>query len=1420
MNKTGIGIRTGVVFAILLFPAMAFAWGPHPQITRAAVEVLCSESARQTCEEWEKTLGKGALASIGRDLEAYCWMPDQAHQDLGAYFANDYLLFRALPFLAGHGYDPKSSPTLPQICGIYFRRALQALRTETLTEASRWMGTMTHYLEDAGAPPHAKGISGPLHGPMENWLNASRIAIPGYTPRLVGVTEAEAVKGIEKRVQDLITFSAKLAEEALPLVQKGESERAQVEPILLQAALECARVLADALHTLFTLRTREQVPPTSLKGIVHAPEIPFHKNKGACVALLDNDRFISAARKGQPGSAISEAATDYFTHSAADGSYIFHHIPAGVYRVAAWKLGARWAISEPVSLRAGETAVVDISLPATDPPNNLLRNPDATLHYLSPDAPEYWSRGSGYGGLHGFPVSAVFTLPRNSSFRLGAALTDRTASVLFRFWEAWHSPLSEILRLTDSDLQAGGVMFRTGDRGVHGVVIVETQRPLKEALDKVWVVEEKQPAINYACEFYVAPNGNDAWSGKRAEHLAGTNEGPFATLQRAQSAAREWRAQNPGAQLPLRVVVSEGTYYLTEPLVFTPQDSGSEKSPTVFAAADGAAPVVSGGREIRGFRRDPQKSDLWVAHLPEVQEGKWFFTELFINGRRYTRARHPNTADYWFSAEKKLEIENATGGFVYAQGDMKRWENLSETEVVLLRVWDVSRYRLTSVDETTRVARFRVPPDLKSITHWGEHHPYYLENNRAFLDTPGEWFLDRSSGMLTVWALPGDDLGKAQVVAPVLSHLMRFAGTADAPVQHLRFEGLDFRHCAWSLPPDGYDGHQADVVIGGGVEGDYARHIQFRRCSFREQGRYAINLRRGCRNIVIDGCHFTDLGAGGVLLGDFATMLPPAEDETRDNTVSNCEIHHTGQVFPSAVGIGVGYAHHNRIAGNHVHHTSYTGISVGWGWTDQPNGAHDNIIERNYLHDIQLVMGDGAAIYTLSRQPGTVIRSNVIHDVFGAYTFGSGIYLDNNSSEILVENNLVARTIGASLVNNAVGRDNIIRNNIFALAATDVFHINRCKNNRIEGNIIYIREGSLGDWTDESVSVIDRNLYWFAGQGEFIFPGGRTFAEWQSTGRDKNSIIADPMFGNVSLGDFTLKPASPALTKLGFQPLPYQRTVGAAPPDWRDDPRLVKLFRLQRGVRSRSFTPQLVNVEEVGQQRKVSLSPRAPASPSSPATLEGLVAWWSCDEVTTNMIPGRLHGEVLAGVTATTGVVGNAFLFDGNIGKIIVPYALILNLSDALTISAWIRCAPVQGERGNFGIVERTQVYRLMLLEREAPYSITFSLRSDKNAFFGVTSKREVPAEKWTFVVATFDSASGKVAIYLDGKLSAQADIAAGTKVITQQGGGLQIGLRDDRAYFRGAIDEIKIYDRALAGQEIADEFERIKQAKMEQQQG
>jgi hypothetical protein len=86
--------------------------------------------------------------------------------------------------------------------------------------------------------------------------------------------------------------------------------------------------------------------------------------------------------------------------------------------------------------------------------------------------------------------------------------------------------------------------------------------------------------------------------------------------------------------------------------------------------------------------------------------------------------------------------------------------------------------------------------------------------------------------------------------------------------------------------------------------------------------------------------------------------------------------------------------------------------------------------------------------------------------------------------------------------------------------------------------------------------------------------------------------------------------------------------------------------------------------------------------------------------------------------------------------------------------------------------------------------------------------------------VATFDSASGKVAIYLDGKLSAQVDIAAGTKVITQQGGGLQIGLRDDRAYFRGAIDEIKIYDRALAGQEIADEFERIKQAKLGQQQG
>jgi len=72
----------------------------------------------------------------------------------------------------------------------------------------------------------------------------------------------------------------------------------------------------------------------------------------------------------------------------------------------------------------------------------------------------------------------------------------------------------------------------------------------------------------------------------------GTLEKPFATLERARDAAREIKQDMPK---PITVLVREGTYYFSEPVVFGPADSGADLQPITYAAYPGEKPTLSGG---------------------------------------------------------------------------------------------------------------------------------------------------------------------------------------------------------------------------------------------------------------------------------------------------------------------------------------------------------------------------------------------------------------------------------------------------------------------------------------------------------------------------------------------------------------------------------------------------------------------------------------------------------------------------------------------------------------------------------------------------------------------------------------------------------------------------------------------------------
>jgi parallel beta-helix repeat protein len=645
-------------------------------------------------------------------------------------------------------------------------------------------------------------------------------------------------------------------------------------------------------------------------------------------------------------------------------------------------------------------------------------------------------------------------------------------------------------------------------------------------------------------DLYVATNGSDAWSGRLAKPNAADTDGPFATLARARDAVRKLREKRPDAKIVVQI--RGGTYRLTEPLVFTADDSGSP-SMTVYEAYPGERPVLSGGKRIAGWRKGD--GEIWTAAIPEVKEGKWFFHQLFVNSSRRTRARTPNegflTVDGPISNtwEWGKPREEAQRSWLKFRGDdiKPEWAERGDVELIALQSWAEIRMQIRSVDKAAQTVTLS---GACSPSNRENNARYWVENAPDMLDSPGEWYLDRQNGVLSYWPIPGEDMTKVEVVAPLLDHLVRFDGdkAQSRPVMHIVLRGLTFRDADWSLPETGYTDVQAAYDVPAAIRAESADVIHLEDCVFEHLGGYAIEFGKGCSGCMVTGCEMTDLGAGAVKIGEPA-IAPESKMKTRLISVTDCAIHDIGIVYPAAVGIWIGQSGGNTIAHNHIHDTFYSGISVGWTWGYGPSDARDNVIEFNRVHDIgRGMLCDMGGIYTLGVQPGTVIRSNVFCDITSYGYGGWGIYLDEGSSSILVENNVVYRTKSGGF-HQHYGRENIVRNNIFALAKEGQIIRSRAEEHlsfTFERNVVYWTDGPLlgGNWQGDNYRL-DHNLYYNASGGPVEF-AGLSLDEWRKKGQDQHSLIDDPAFADPEHGDFRLEPGS-AAPKIGFQPIDVSR---------------------------------------------------------------------------------------------------------------------------------------------------------------------------------------------------------------------------------------------------------------------------------------
>jgi len=517
-------------------------------------------------------------------------------------------------------------------------------------------------------------------------------------------------------------------------------------------------------------------------------------------------------------------------------------------------------------------------------------------------------------------------------------------------------------------------------------------------------------------EIHVALAGDDANPGTPAK--------PLATIGAAQEAARRLAAKKEAPAI--RVVIHEGTYFLPRPLVFTQEDSPNGVEVT-YMAAEGERVVVSGGRRIAGWKRGTGK--LWTAG---IEKSNWRFRNLWVNGRRATRARHPNTdanPPCIQLRDARLAKDLSAYTLHFAPGVVKRWRNPSDIEVVIDGNWAINRKGVASVDpETGTVAlaaphRQGIPWNQPRRGRW-----CYLENSPSFLDQPGEWCRDGET--LLYWPLPGEEMAKAEVIAPVLTRLVEVKGTKEKPVRNLHFVGLTFAHTDWQLPQVGYFGVQACHFVKGtgkasiwtripcAVRFDYAEGCSVREGAIIHLGTGGIELVEGCRDDLVEGNEISDISANGVMVGG-------PKDEARlpkSCTIANNHVHHCGVEFMGAVGIWVGFAQDALIAHNRLHDLPYTGISLGWQWNPRPTPCKQNRVVANHIFEVMRHLGDGGGIYTLGFQPGTVIRGNHIHRVrrspFVQAAPNNGMFIDEGSKGFLFENNVIYETSGQPVRHN------------------------------------------------------------------------------------------------------------------------------------------------------------------------------------------------------------------------------------------------------------------------------------------------------------------------------------------------------------------------------------------------------------------
>jgi hypothetical protein len=650
------------------------------------------------------------------------------------------------------------------------------------------------------------------------------------------------------------------------------------------------------------------------------------------------------------------------------------------------------------------------------------------------------------------------------------------------------------------------------------------------------------PGLLLSQKIYLSPSGND--------NNQGTQDQPLASLPAARDKARMIR--NKDSREAVEIIALAGEYLMMRPLELDLRDAGTDASPLVFRSEDGKKAVFRAGVRIEGFEK--VNDNLWRAFVPQVAYYDSYFEQLYVNGRRAVRARSPNQGFFQVKGVEETIAEKGPGRMpqvavqkilvdtasLIGTGSFSD-QDYEDALVIFYHNWDNTRKRILSFSKS-QPAFFIAGEGMKPWNPINSKSRWLIENYRAALDAPGEWFLDRT-GYIYYIPLPGETPENTIFHAPILREFIKISGNSpEKQVSNIRFENLVFEVAGYRTPDAGNEPAQAASPVGAVITLDYADNIRFFNCELAHTGTYGMWFRKGCSNCMVNKCYLHDLGAGGIKIGE--TVLRSAVNEiTNHITVENNIITDAGHIFPCAVGIIIFHASDNNLIHNEISNLRYSGISVGWIWGYAYSPSKRNIIRYNHIHHLGWgELCDMGGVYTLGASEGTIVSDNVIHHVYSYDYGGWGLYTDEGSQGIIMENNLVYACKNSGF-HQHYGKGNIIRNNIFASNIRAQLQATRVEEHRsitFTNNIIYFDRGSLltSNWHKFNL-LSDYNCYWDTRTRDISF-SGKSFEEWKKEGKDLHSIIADPLFINPAEWDFRFKNLS-VVRKIRFTPFDYSK---------------------------------------------------------------------------------------------------------------------------------------------------------------------------------------------------------------------------------------------------------------------------------------